>query len=155
MFAREFHQIAGDLIELPRRCKEDFILRQVSPQQQKVEIGPPAADTVQQRVAKQIVMHGKAAGAGAGAIAQHALRRQDLRGILPFNPIRHSEIWIVGVELDAVAVNGKAAQAEELIGVERLAMPETAHGFGARLWRRALHRAHHFFANGFNRIRVR
>lgn len=155
MAARKFHQIAGDLIELPRRHQADFILRQVRPQQQQVEIGPPAAETLEQRVAKQIGVHGKAGGAGAGAIAQHPLRRQDLRRILPFNPIRHGETWIVGVELDAVAVNGKAAQAEELIGVERLAMPETAHGFSARLWRRALHRAHHFFANGFNRIRVR
>src|SRR6478672_3687303 len=136
MFARKFHQIAADLIELPRRCKEDFILRQVSPQQQQVEIGPPAAEPVQQRVAKQIRVHGKAAGAGAGAIAQHALRRQDLRRIPPFNPIGHGETWIVGVELDAVAVSGKAAQAEELIGVERLAMPETANDFVARLWRR-------------------
>jgi hypothetical protein len=34
-------------------------------------------------------------------------------------------------------------------------MPETAHRVVARLWRRALHRAQPFFANGFNRIRVR
>jgi hypothetical protein len=81
MPAREFQQIARDLIELPGRRKEDFILRQVGSQQQQVEIGAPATQTMQQRVAKQIRVRGEAAGTGAGAIAQHALRRQDFRRI--------------------------------------------------------------------------
>jgi len=131
MRTRKFHDRVGVVVLLAHEIHGRR--RQFVAQQRSIRVHPPAAEPIEQEQPKQIGVERRTARPRSPPIDQHGLGRQNIACVHGGDPGWKAVVAFIGEQFDGVSALDERGEAQQQIGVERRAVPETPDNLGHRL----------------------